>query len=147
MRLKKWKELKSLKQQREILNWAGFVRARTNNSSKMKIAPSTIKGNAFLNLIWTLRWFMTSRDPHDFWILDNDIIIEESETLYLDKPFSHNTTPHSDGQTWREAKKKGNLKGKTLFLLIKNKGITFDSFGDSPLASDTSIGFSATILT
>ena len=89
---------------------------------------------------------MMSRDPHNFWIPDNDIIIEERETLYLDKPFSHNTTPHSDGQTWREAKKKGNLKGKTLFLSIKNKG-TFDSFGDSPLVFDTPIGFSTAILT
>lgn len=49
-------------------------------------------------------------DPRDFRIPDNDIITEESETLSLDKPFPRNTTPQSDGQARREAKKKGNLK-------------------------------------
>ncbi|GER47699.1 acetyl-CoA synthetase I [Striga asiatica] len=47
-------------------------------------------------------------DPRDFRIPDNDIITDE--TLYQELPFPRNTTPQSDGQARREAKKKGNLK-------------------------------------
>uniref|UniRef100_A0A7N2LU29 Uncharacterized protein n=1 Tax=Quercus lobata TaxID=97700 RepID=A0A7N2LU29_QUELO len=81
-----------------------------SNSALVNLLPSSLGGVQSIPLLSLNFNPETIHDvtinPRDFRIPDNDIIIKEIETLYLNKPFRRNTTPQSDGQVRKEAKNK-----------------------------------------